>query len=743
MNNRELVCETRVSHCDFSPHKFIDVTVNVPKLRLKPTSILSRSFKRLDHSALIYDLNDVDWDYVFTSETISDQWDAFLSIFLHVFNAHAPIKRVSIRNPTAPPVSAATRDLMSQRRAALRRSGRKSTEYKDLNRSVRTAVRRDRRVELRREIGERGPNKVWQSIRSVVAGKKDSSNVQPDLSANDLNSFFLSVGPRVAAEIRAQNVTTDLSVRLTRVGACSFQLREITLEELEQTIFRMRNSGACGTDGVCVRMLKAGFPAIGGVILRIINSSITQSDIPGSWKHSTVRPLFKSGNPSDPANFRPISLVPVIMKVVERIVHQQLYLYLSHNHLLAPSQHGFRPRHSTETALLSVTDQILAATDRGEISILCLLDLSKCFDVIDHELLIQKLMLHGIETSWFAAYLRGHTQSVSLNDGSGRRVLSQALPNNMGVFQGSALGPLLFTIFSNNLSLYAGDAIVFQYADDTQVMLSGPAGDLRVLISRMEDSLASLNDWFSANALKVNTSKTQLIVFGSRQKLRKLPDFSVTFRDAALQPCSQVGNLGVTFDSTLSWDAHVSDFCRRCTGLLIGLSHARHCLPDGIIYLLVTALVISRIQYCLTVYGNGSQKNFDRIQKILNFAARVIFGRRKFDHVSDLRQKLGWLSPRSMAEYQTLAIAHKAILRGEPEELASLFVTNSAVRERPSRQDHLFHLPRPRLETGKRRFGYRAAALLNTLPPEQLQLRPVRFSRSVKSTMMGGGTTHR
>ena len=431
------------------------------------------------------------------------------------------------------------------------------------------------------------------------------------------------------------------------------------------------------------------------------------------------------------------------MKVVERIVHQQLYLYLSHNHLLAPSQHGFRPRHSTETALLSVTDQILAATDRGEISILCLLDLSKCFDVIDHELLIQKLMLHGIETSWFAAYLRGHTQSVSLNDGSGRRVLSQALPNNMGVFQGSALGPLLFTIFSNNLSLYAGDAIVFQYADDTQVMLSGPAGDLRVLISRMEDSLASLNDWFSANALKVNASKTQLIVFGSRQKLRKLPDFSVTFRDAALQPCSQVGNLGVTFDSTLSWDAHVSDLCRRCTGLLIGLSHARHCLPDGIVSLLVTALVISRIQYCLTVYGNGSQKNFDRIQKILNFAARVIFCRRKFDHVSDLRQKLGWLSPRSMAEYQTLAIAHKAILRGEPEELASLFVTNSAVRERPSRQDHLFHLPRPRLETGKRRFGYRAAALLNTLPPEQLQLRPVRFSRSVESTMMGGGTTHR
>ena len=206
---------------------------------------------------------------------------------------------------------------------------------------------------------------------------------------------------------------------------------------------------------------------------------------------------------------------------------------------------------------------------------LCLLDLSKCFDVIDHTLLMQKLMLHGIEISWFAAYLNGHTQSVSLKDGSGRRVLSRPLSNTMGVFQGSALGPLLFTIFSNNLSLYAGDADVFQYADDTQVLVSGPARHLEALISRMEDSLASLNDWFCANALKVNASKTQLIVFGSRQNLRKLPDFRVSFRDAALQPCAQVGNLGVTFDSTLSWDVHVSELCRRCTGLLIGLSHAR------------------------------------------------------------------------------------------------------------------------------------------------------------------------
>ena len=736
VKNREYVRNCSVSYCHFSPHKFVNVLVDVPKQRLNPTVILSRSFKRLDVQSFNCDLLTVDWEEVYKETSVSEKWQAFLKSFMPVIDDHAPRKSVTIRNPTAPPVSAAMRDLMSQRRAALRSSGRESIAYRELNRAIRSAVRRDRRVELRREIGERGPNKVWQCIRSVVAGKKDGRNVQPDLPADDLNSFFVSVGPRIAAEIRTQNAATDLSVRLPRVGACSFQLKTISLEQLGHTVFNMRNSGTCGSDGVCIRMLKAGFPAIGGVILHIINACITHSDIPDSWKHSTVHPIFKSGNPSDPTNFRPISLVPVIMKIAERIVHQQLYHYLSSNHLLASSQHGFRPRHSTETALLSVTDRILTATDRGEISILCLIDLSKCFDVIDHELLIQKLMMHGIETSWFAAYLQGHTQSVSLSDGSGRRVLSRPLPNTMGVFQGSALGPLLFTVFSNDLSLHAGDSVTFQYADDTQVLVSGPAGDLGSLISRMEASLASLNDWFGAHALKVNAGKTQLMVFGSRQNLQKLPDFEVSFRDAVLQPCAQAGNLGVIFDSALTWDAHVSELCQRCMGLLIGLSHARHCLPDGVIQMLVTALVISRVRYCLTVYGNGTQKNFDRLQKILNFAARVIFGRRKFDHVTDLREKLGWITPRTMSDLQTLITAHKAIQRGEPAELANLFIVNSTVRAKTTRQDHQFQLPRPRLETGRRRFGYRAAALLNRLPGDAIEQRPAKFARTAKAALL-------
>lgn len=282
---------------------------------------------------------------------------------------------------------------------------------------------------------------------------------------------------------------------------------------------------------------------------------------------------------------------------------------------------------------------------------------------------------------------------------------------------------------------WCDDACVFQYADDTQLLVSGPKNNVRGLISRMEASLETLNKWFHSNALKVNASKTQLMIFGSRQNLKHLPPVVVSFRDAELEPCAQAGNLGVVFDSSLTWEAHVTELSRRCMGLLIGLSHVRHCLPDGVIKTIVTALVISRVNYCLSVYGNGTKKNLNRLQKILNFATRVIFGRRKFDHVTDLREKLNWMPPEYMYKLQTMATAHKAIHYGEPVALASMFTKNrdSSTRDRNTRQDNLLQLQRPRLETGKRRFSYRAAALLNDLPPDLSQLPPSKFARAVKS----------
>ena len=171
-------------------------------------------------------------------------------------------------------------------------------------------------------------------------------------------------------------------------------------------------------------------------------------------------------------------------------------------------------------------------------------------------------------------------------------------------------------------------------------------------------------------------------------------------------------------------------------GMLTGLSHVRHYLPDGVISTLVSALVLSQVRYCLSVYGNGSQKNLDKLQKIINFGARVIFGRRKFDHVSDLRERLGWLSARQLADSCTLCLTHKVLISGEPESLSSVLHVNGALRQRRTRQDRLLYVPRSRTEAGKRRFCCRAPSLYNRLPAGTAELGSQSFSRQLKRHML-------
>ena len=737
---RSVVSDCFTTFCHFSPHCIVRAHLSLPRSRRRPIVTQSRCLNRIDQHAFLDELYLADWRNVFSSVAVSEKWNAFVCTFLPILDSHAPLRSVRVRNPAAPPLSVDTRELVSRRRAALRAGGRSSAQYRELNRAVRSAMRRDSRESIEARIRERGPHSVWRSLRSVVGSRRGGTPVLPQLTSEELNSYFVSVGPRVAAEVadRGGAAAARVPCRLPRVGACAFTVSPTDIDTLTTTLLSMRNSPACGADGVCVRVLRAAFPAVGYIILHIINTCLLQADFQPSWKHSLVHPLFKTGDPSNPSNYRPISIIPVISKVVERLVQRQLYHYLSSNHLLSPNQHGFRPHHSTETALVTVTDRILTAADGGEIALLCLIDLSKCFDTIDHAILLNKLRLYGIDTEWFEAYLSGHTQSVSLRDAMGTVRVSPPLPNGMGVFQGSALGPLLFSVFANDLSLYAGDAQVLQYADDTQVLVTGKKSDLHTLISSLESSLASLDAWFCANALKVNANKTELIVLGNRQNMRNLSDIVVTFRETSLVPTDHVKNLGVVFDKHLTWDTHVDAVSRRCTGTLLGLAHVRHAVPRGVTTTLVTALVLSQLRYCVSVYGNGSKKNAAKIQKILNFAAKVIFGRKKHDHASDLLKRLGWLDAQQLADYSTICLVHRVLQSGEPESLAAVLHENRDVRHRATRQDGLLHVARFRTEAGRRRFCVRAPALYNQLAPDLTALGGLRFQRALKRQLSAG-----
>ena len=176
--------------------------------------------------------------------------------------------------------------------------------------------------------------------------------------------------------------------------------------------------GSC--DGLCMRLIKTCLPSLCHVITHIVNSSLASHTVPNTWKMTIVHPIQKSSKSTESCNYRPISILPAIAKITERVVFEQLYAYFATHHLLSSNQHGFRANHSTDTALLSVTDRVFSAMDRGDVTLLSMLDLSKCFDVIPHDALLRKLSLYGVDTRWFGSYLADHYQKDCVKASGGK-----------------------------------------------------------------------------------------------------------------------------------------------------------------------------------------------------------------------------------------------------------------------------------------------------------------------------------
>lgn len=227
---------------------------------------------------------------------------------------------------------------------------------------------------------------------------------------------------------------------------------------------------ASGLDGISAKLLKEAGPIVSASLTYIINLSLTTGIFPDDWKGARVSPIHKGDAKTNPNNYRPISVLPVVSKLVERIVFNQFYEYLMRHDLLANAQSGFRPCHSTLTALLDITNDWYSNMDNGLLNGVLFLDLKKAFDTVDHEVLLQKLKLYGVDTlslKWFQSYLTGRKQRTHVND-----ALSDYCSVVCGVPQGSILGPLLFLVYINDLPECGLASTPRLYADDTCLTLT-------------------------------------------------------------------------------------------------------------------------------------------------------------------------------------------------------------------------------------------------------------------------------
>lgn len=284
-----------------------------------------------------------------------------------------------------------------------------------------------------------------------------------------------------------------------------------TTKDIAEILISIPSNKAAGVDGISARMLKLAAPAVLQPLRRLVNTSITMKAFPRVWKTARVQPLHKGDDTTDMNNYRPISILPVLSKVMEKYVHASFYNYLHANNLLYKYQSGFRSKYSTETALIRLVDQLMFNADKNMVTSAVFIDYRKAFDTVCHRVLLHKLEAYDVSTdtiAWFSSYLTERQQFVCMGG-----YTSSMLPLNAGVPQGSVLGPLLFLVFINDLPLESGDTSVDIYADDTTVTAAADWQKTSELSSTMSTALTSITNWTTENKLSINSTKTKTVLF--------------------------------------------------------------------------------------------------------------------------------------------------------------------------------------------------------------------------------------
>ena len=481
-------------------------------------------------------------------------------------------------------------------------------------------------------------------------------------------------------------------------------------------------STQCSLDPLPTWLVKECIDVLLPILTRIVNLSLLHGEMPKSLKKALVLPLLKKANliPEVFKNFRPVSNLAYISKLIERVVAARLLSHMDLHNLHELMQSSYKSFHSCETALLKVKNDILQAIHGKKCVLLVLLDLSAAFDTVDHQKLLkilqEKLGLTGTALKWFISYLSERIQSVVI-DG-----LESELWNILfGVPQGSVLGPILFIIYTSPLGkiLRRHNIMFHLYADDTQLYLSFNIDEADDAFSKMEQCIQEVRTWMAYNFLRLNDDKTEVLVIGSKSMLEKLPVKLLSVGNDNIKISKSARNIGAFFDSSLSMSNQVNHICKNAWHHLRYLGQIRQYLDTNSAKTLMHSYVSSRLDTFNSLLYGIPKHELDKIQRVQNAAARVVSLTRKHEHITPVLMSLHWLPIAQRMDYKILMFTYKALHGLAPQYLTDLLQVSNNQRTLRSNSKFLLVIPkRVSVKYGDSSFAYAAASLWNSLPEE-------------------------
>jgi exonuclease III len=723
-----------------SDHSAVMCRLNVPKPAPEPVVIMYRSISKIDKQAFRDDLS-----MAVSPDCSVVEYNALLK---SVLDTHAPLRQRTLRprkfNPWFSGIAEQFGTLKRERRQAERRWLKsRLTVHKEIFESIKHRI--SDLVDSAKTsffsaqiLATSTCKELFRTFNSLL-GRQTDSPLPTTHDPETLPTVFSDYFSDKIANIRNSFPSLDPAT-LPVTSAFSGTFLDCFTPVSEQFVLNILKNTApksCELDPIPTKLLYDNLDTLLPTVTQIINTSLVSGSVPADLKTAVVKPLLKkpSLDRNELKNFRPVSNLPFLSKILEKVVLCQLLSHLDSNNLCNPFQSAYRAGRSTETVLLRVVNDILSALDEDKLSILLLLDNSAAFDTIDHSILLSRLeTVFGIRFTalqWFSSYLQNRTQYVSVNNSS-----SDPSPLVFGVPQGSVLGPVLFIMYTTPLSsIIQQHAVNHQlFADDTQLQQSCKPADIHSTTQILQKCTTDIKSWMTTNMLKLNDDKTEALLFtGSTSADFSLPA-SITVGSSDIYFSDSARNLGFIMDSALTMKQHITKVCQVCYFELKRISSIRKFLSEDATKTLVTSCILSRLDYCNSLLIGCPDSTLYPLQKVQNSAARLIYGVNHRQPSTPLLVKLHWLPVSERIKYKTASICFNIVTGSAPSylsDLVSLYTPSRSLRS--STDSRLLRQSRyNRKSHGFRSFSFYGPQLWNYLP---FQIRHSSSSESFKSSL--------
>lgn len=735
----DLIIECGVIDFDSSDHDLTYCILNIKKPSVDPVFRCIRDYRSFDQDGFAIALESSNLQRIFYLNNIDDKVSLLNITILDVFDRYAPFKNIRITKPYCPWITDNIRTMQQIRDHSKNKYLRTRSEsdwiyYKSIRNYTTLAMKREKQAYYNQRFSARDTATVYRELGKMnIAKNKMHISLDEVGNVHEINDHFIDSVPIIHDFNLCETVDKYTKANINSCDKFCFTLVDT------DTVIKIINqikSKAMGPDLLNINMIKCCGRYLVDFITHIINSCILESYFPSAWKCANVIPLPKKESPETLDDLRPVSILPVLAKVLEKCMDMQLRAYLNLKNILPEAQSGFRTGHNCSTALLNVTDDILRATDVGLVTVLVLLDFSRAFDTVNHDLMLSILGHVGLETDalkLIGSFLQDRSQQVIMNRclSNNRKILS-------GVPQGSILSPTLFTIYTHGLPNTLRHCRIQMYADDTQIYLSFPYNELICAATKINSDLERISEYANQHSLVINPNKSQAIVFGNKEAVaRVMSAMRLEVQGSSIKFVNEARNLGLLLDNSFRYKNYINQAIKKSYAKLRILYPHRTYLPLKVKKMLCEVFVMSQFSYASPVYSYSLDTEYlQKIQKLQNSCIRFVYGIRKFEHVSHKLKDLYWLNVKNRFHYMTACLFQSVIQTRCPPYLWRKIRYRTDVHNVNVRRKDLLTIPSHKLALFRRSFSYNIAHIFNELPDHLKNLSPKIFKRKYNQYLM-------